>query len=630
MPSRVRLAAWPGVTRSSASSRRPPDRSSAPRATSRSARRRSRRRSRPCAASAGSPTCSASSSKRLIVSAVVRDRSPVRRHRSAWSPISRVIGSASPGWSADCVCAHARRAIIRRCPTRPIWRAGSPSCTRGAQPLLLPNPWDVGSARLLRVARLRGARDDEQRLRGHARAPRRRRHPRRGARARRARSSPRPTLPVSADLENGFADDPAGVAETVRLAVDAGLAGCSIEDYTGDATARSTTSSVAAERIAAAAQAAHAGPAQLVLTARAENHIHGRADLDDTIARLRAYGEAGADVLYAPGPARIDDIRRVVAAVGRPVNVLAVRGAPAGRRARRGRRRADLDRRRVRVRGDRRGRRGRARAARGRHLRLPGARRRGLGAGQARVRAAGGRRRRVTLRGEPPGLIRREGRTAARGPQLAGLDPRVRGGGVGHREALDRGGRQPLAARARRSARRARAARRRRGSPSSSRSATSSWMRSQAESARSAPVSAPTRHSRPPRRSTAALSANVRSPVVSSTASTERAPSASSSAVLVEAHDLRGAERAHVVLLARARQHRDRPRRRGGRERHRGRADAAARAVHDDARARPQRQPRAGPRRRSPRRARARRSARASTSAGIVATASAATTTNSP
>jgi 2-methylisocitrate lyase-like PEP mutase family enzyme len=136
-------------------------------------------------------------------------------------------------------------------------------------------------------------------------------------------------LPVSADLENGFADDPEDVAETVRLAIDAGLAGCSIEDFTRDETNPIYDAELAVQRIAAAAQVAHAGPVELVLTARAENHLHGRDDLDDTIARLRAYGEAGADVLFAPGLAQIDDIRRVVAEVGRPVNVLANPAGPS-------------------------------------------------------------------------------------------------------------------------------------------------------------------------------------------------------------------------------------------------------------------------------------------------------------
>jgi 2-methylisocitrate lyase-like PEP mutase family enzyme len=133
---------------------------------------------------------------------------------------------------------------------------------------------------------------------------------------------------VSADLEGGFAADPAGVAETVRAAVAAGLAGCSIEDSTGDPDAPIHDPGLARERVAAAAEAAHAGPAPLVLTARAENHLHGRDDLADTIARLQAYEAAGADVVYAPGLHRLDDIRAVVDAVGVPVNVLTWPGAP--------------------------------------------------------------------------------------------------------------------------------------------------------------------------------------------------------------------------------------------------------------------------------------------------------------
>jgi 2-methylisocitrate lyase-like PEP mutase family enzyme len=135
-------------------------------------------------------------------------------------------------------------------------------------------------------------------------------------------------LPVSADLENGFGDQPAEVAETVRLALEAGLAGCSVEDFSGREDAPVYDAGLAAERVAAAAAAAHGGPVHLVLTARAENHLHGRPDLADTIARLQAYQEAGADVLYAPGLTRLEDVRQVVAAVDRPVNVLAMSGAP--------------------------------------------------------------------------------------------------------------------------------------------------------------------------------------------------------------------------------------------------------------------------------------------------------------
>jgi 2-methylisocitrate lyase-like PEP mutase family enzyme len=135
-------------------------------------------------------------------------------------------------------------------------------------------------------------------------------------------------LPVSADLENGFSEDAAGVAETMRLAIEAGLAGASVEDYTRSEE-KLYDIDVAGERVAAAAEAAHGGPSRLVLTARAENHLYGVTDLNDTIARLQAYQEAGADILYAPGLSRLEDIRQVVSSVDRPVNVLGRPGAPS-------------------------------------------------------------------------------------------------------------------------------------------------------------------------------------------------------------------------------------------------------------------------------------------------------------
>jgi 2-methylisocitrate lyase-like PEP mutase family enzyme len=196
------------------------------------------------------------------------------------------------------------------------------------QPLLLPNPWDAGSAKLLAalefealattsgghaatLGRLDGSVSREEAM-DHA-----------------ATIVAATDLPVSADLENGFAHDPAGVAETVRAALVAGLAGCSVEDYSGSDEEPIYELGLAAERVAAAAEAAHGGPVQLVLTARAENFLRGRRDLEDTIARLQAYQAAGADVLYAPGITRAEDIRRVVAEVDRPVNVLARHGVPA-------------------------------------------------------------------------------------------------------------------------------------------------------------------------------------------------------------------------------------------------------------------------------------------------------------
>ena len=134
-------------------------------------------------------------------------------------------------------------------------------------------------------------------------------------------------MPVSADLENCFADEPEGVAETIGLAVGAGLSGGSVEDFTGDPDAPIYPLELAVARVAAAAEAAHRD-VHFVLTARAENHLRGHDDLDDTITRLQRYREAGADVVYAPGLTDAADIGRLVEAVDAPVNVLAVPGAP--------------------------------------------------------------------------------------------------------------------------------------------------------------------------------------------------------------------------------------------------------------------------------------------------------------
>ena len=123
-------------------------------------------------------------------------------------------------------------------------------------------------------------------------------------------------LPVTADLEDGFGAEPEHVAETVAAAARAGLAGGSIEDSTRDPARPIHDLGRASERIAAAAEAAAGSRADFVLTARAENHLHGRHDLEDTIRRLRAYEAAGADVLYAPGLRTGEDIRRVVGADG--------------------------------------------------------------------------------------------------------------------------------------------------------------------------------------------------------------------------------------------------------------------------------------------------------------------------
>ena len=136
------------------------------------------------------------------------------------------------------------------------------------------------------------------------------------------------SVPVAVDFENGFDDDPAGVAANVTTLFTTGAAGVSIEDHTGRGDDPIYELGLAVERVEAVIEAARAEQAQMVVTARAENYLHGRPDLTDTIARLAAFAEAGADCVYAPGITDADDIRRVVDAVGVPVNVLALPGVP--------------------------------------------------------------------------------------------------------------------------------------------------------------------------------------------------------------------------------------------------------------------------------------------------------------
>ena len=130
------------------------------------------------------------------------------------------------------------------------------------------------------------------------------------------------SLPVSADLEKGFGDSPDAVADTIRRAAATGLAGCSIEDFSGDANQPIFDFAFAVERIGAAVDATKSLDHDFVLTARAENFLHNRPDLDDTIRRLQAFDEAGADVLYAPGLGDLEQIRAVCAAVSKPVNII--------------------------------------------------------------------------------------------------------------------------------------------------------------------------------------------------------------------------------------------------------------------------------------------------------------------
>jgi 2-methylisocitrate lyase-like PEP mutase family enzyme len=190
----------------------------------------------------------------------------------------------------------------------------------------IPNPWDVGSARILSQlgfealatssaasAAVFGRRDGEV-MRFEALA-----HAENIVSA--------TALPVSADLENGFSDDPDGVADTVRLAGNLGLAGCSIEDATRNRHKPIYDIRSATERIAAAAEAARSFPFPFTLTARSENFVRGISDLDDTIKRLVSYEKAGADVLFAPGLPDLAAVRAICSAVSKPVNfMVGVRG----------------------------------------------------------------------------------------------------------------------------------------------------------------------------------------------------------------------------------------------------------------------------------------------------------------
>jgi 2-methylisocitrate lyase-like PEP mutase family enzyme len=208
---------------------------------------------------------------------------------------------------------------------------------------LIPNPWDAGSARLLEgfgfealattssgfaysLGRLDGQVSLEETM-AHCRA-----------------LCDATDLPVSVDLENGYGDDPEAAAKAIALAARAGVVGGSIEDYSGKDSGAIYDFPLAVERVTAAVEAARALPFPFTLTARAENLIRGRDDLDDTIRRLQAFERAGADVLYAPGLTTLDQVRRVTGSVGKPVNVLGplVEGATLEKLARAGAKRVSI------------------------------------------------------------------------------------------------------------------------------------------------------------------------------------------------------------------------------------------------------------------------------------------------
>ena len=194
-------------------------------------------------------------------------------------------------------------------------------------PLLMPNAWDVGSAVLIEALGFEalattsgGFAASRGRLDGAM--------TRAEVLAHCSDLTGAVSVPVSADLENCFADEPEGVAATINDAMGAGLSGGSVEDFTGNAGNPIYELEYAAERVRAAAEAAHNGAVPFLLTARAENYLHGRIDLADTIARLQAYQEAGADVLFAPRVVDPAELRQLLSAVDRPVNVLILPGAP--------------------------------------------------------------------------------------------------------------------------------------------------------------------------------------------------------------------------------------------------------------------------------------------------------------
>ncbi len=194
----------------------------------------------------------------------------------------------------------------------------------GPDLFVLPNPWDPGSAKILAslgyqalattsagYAFSQGKLDaignlSRDEAMAHARTI--------------VEATP---LPVSADLENGFGDSPEAVQETIKAAHNAGLVGCTIEDTSGDPNKPIYDSQHAIERIIAAVEAVRALPTAFVLTARAENYLHGRPDLDDTLVRLLGYETAGADVMYAPGLPDLATIKTVCDTINKPINVVA-------------------------------------------------------------------------------------------------------------------------------------------------------------------------------------------------------------------------------------------------------------------------------------------------------------------
>jgi 2-methylisocitrate lyase-like PEP mutase family enzyme len=195
---------------------------------------------------------------------------------------------------------------------------------------IIPNPWDAGTARLLASLGFEALATTSLGLANTLGRPDGANAVSRSEVLENCRVIAGATdLPVNADLENGYAHEPRAAAEMIRLAAEAGVVGGSIEDATGDPSRPIYDFNLAVERVQAAVEVARSLPVPFMLTARAENLLHGRPDLDDTIRRLQAFEKAGADVLYAPGVRDLATIRTVASAVGKPLNVVMSAADPA-------------------------------------------------------------------------------------------------------------------------------------------------------------------------------------------------------------------------------------------------------------------------------------------------------------
>jgi 2-methylisocitrate lyase-like PEP mutase family enzyme len=200
-------------------------------------------------------------------------------------------------------------------------KASTFAALHAGDPFVIPNPWDAGSARILAALGFKALATTSSgfaftlgRLDGNVTIEEVAEHA--------ARINDSTDLPLSVDLENGYGPEPGTAANAIRRIAEAGAVGGSIEDF--DLNDGLYDLSHAVERVAAAAEAAHALGFPFMLTARAENHIRGNPDIADTIRRLQAFEQAGADVLFAPGLRTVEEISSVCSAVGKPVNVLAV------------------------------------------------------------------------------------------------------------------------------------------------------------------------------------------------------------------------------------------------------------------------------------------------------------------